>query len=462
MELNEHVERLQEPLVHALQELLRYPSVRGEATPRCPFGSEVGKTLESALAIAGNLGFRTANLDGYVGYAEWGEGEEYVAVLGHLDVVPAGEGWSHPPFGGEIHQEKLYGRGTLDDKGPILAALFGLKAVAQSGLPLSRRVRVIFGTCEETTWEDIPYYLERELLPVLGFTPDGNFPLIHAEKGHLAFDFVGEQGSEAGRPVLRSLQGGQVANMVPPSAQAILQGISTEEIVDALALYNRAHGSQIDAIPEGQDTLLRSAGVAAHAALPHLGRNAIMQLVGFLDTLGLQPSGAAAFLSFLQETIGMETDGKSLGLACSDPVSGALTLNVGVIHSTEQELRVRVDIRYPISARSDDLLGILRHQVEGRGLKLECSRITEPLHVALDDPLVTALQRVYEAQTGLEGKPLAIGGRTYASAMPHVVAFGPLFPGDPDLDHQVDECISLDNLRRLTSIYAQAILELAR
>ncbi|MEI6309314.1 MAG: M20/M25/M40 family metallo-hydrolase, partial [bacterium] len=130
MELNEQVARLQGPLVHALQELLHYPSVRGEATLCRPFGSEVGQALESALATADGLGFRTANLDGYVGYAEWGQGEEYVAVLGHLDVVPAGEGWSHPPFGGEIHQGKLFGRGTMDNKGPILAALFGLKAVA--------------------------------------------------------------------------------------------------------------------------------------------------------------------------------------------------------------------------------------------------------------------------------------------------------------------------------------------
>jgi succinyl-diaminopimelate desuccinylase len=286
--------------------------------------------------------------------------------------------------------------------------------------------------------------------------------LIHAEKGHLAFDFVGEQGNVAGKPALSSLQGGQVANMVPPSAQAILKGVPTGGIVDVLSAYNRVHESQIEAISEGRDTLLQSAGVAAHAALPHLGRNAIMQLVGFLDTLSLQPSGASAFLSFLQEKIGMETDGKSLGLACSDPVSGALTLNVGVILGADQELRVRIDIRYPISARADDLLEILRRQVGGRGLGLECIRITEPLYVALDDPLVTALLRVYEAQTGLEGKPLAIGGRTYASAMPHVVAFGPLFPGEPDLAHQIDECISLDNLRRLTSIYAQAILELAR
>ena len=461
MELKEYVARLQEPLVYALKELISYPSVRGEAAPGRPFGNEVGQALESALAIAEGLGFRTANLDGYAGYADWGEGEEYVAILGHLDVVPAGEGWSHPPFGGEVHQEKLFGRGALDDKGPTLAALFGLKAVAQSGLALSKRVRVIFGACEETTWEDIPYYLERESLPVRGFTPDGNFPLIHAEKGHLAFDLAGEQGSVAGKPVLRSLQGGQVANMVPPSAQAILEGVPAGEIVDALSLYNQAHGSLIEAIPEGPDVLLRSAGVAAHAALPHLGRNAIMQLVGFLSTLSLQPSGAAAFLSFLEEKIGMETDGKSLGMACSDSVSGALTLNVGVIQGTDQELRVRIDIRYPISVHADGLLEILRLQAEERGFRVEEIRITEPLHVALDDPLVLSLVKVYEAQTGLEGKPLAIGGRTYASAMPHVVAFGPLFPGEPDLAHQTDECISLDNLRRLTSIYAQAILELA-
>jgi succinyl-diaminopimelate desuccinylase len=184
MDWDHEVEGLQEGLVEAIRTLVRLPSVRGEAEPGYPFGRDIGLTLERALEIAQTLGFRVVNLDGYMGYAEYGQGKDHIAILGHLDVVPAGESWNHDPFGGEIDQGQLFGRGTLDDKGPTLAALFALKAVAQSGISLSHRVRVIFGTCEETTWEDIPYYLKREPLPSWGFTPDGNFPLIHAEKGH--------------------------------------------------------------------------------------------------------------------------------------------------------------------------------------------------------------------------------------------------------------------------------------
>jgi succinyl-diaminopimelate desuccinylase len=249
--------------------------------------------------------------------------------------------------------------------------------------------------------------------------------------------------------------------MVPSSAQAKLEGISPGQMGDTLAAHNQAHGSQIEAFPEGEGTILRASGIAAHASLPHLGRNAIMQLVGYLHTLDLQPPGATAFLSFLQDTVGMETDGASLGLARSDVTSGALTLNVGVVKSTDEGLRLRIDIRYPISAHAEDLLGIIRHQAESRNLRLERIEVTEPLYLAPDDPLVSTLLQVYRVQTGLEAKPLAIGGRTYASAMPHVVAFGPHFPGDPELDHQADECISLERLRQITAIYARAIAELA-
>lgn len=182
MELNERIEELREEIIKSTQDLVKIKSVEEEAKEGKPFGEGVAKTLDRALEISSELGFKTVNMDGYVGYAEYGEGEDYVAVLAHLDVVPEGDGWIHPPYGAEIHDGKMYGRGTMDDKGPIMSALYGLKAIKDLKLPLSKKVRIIFGTDEETGSEDIAYYLQREKAPIAGFTPDAEYPIIYAEK----------------------------------------------------------------------------------------------------------------------------------------------------------------------------------------------------------------------------------------------------------------------------------------
>ena len=187
--LSPHLEAQHAPLKAALSELVRIPSMCAEAADGCPFGASVDQALRKALQIAGDLGFRTHYGDGgYYGYAEIGQGAELVGVLGHLDVVPAGnpDDWHTGAFDPVEKDGMLYGRGTQDDKGPLLGVLFAVKALMDAGVKFNKRVRFIFGTDEETLWRCINRYKEREELPGMGFSPDARFPLIFAEKGLLA------------------------------------------------------------------------------------------------------------------------------------------------------------------------------------------------------------------------------------------------------------------------------------
>lgn len=170
-------------MINHIIDVVKIPSVEGEAIDGAPFGEEVNKALLKALEISEELGFKTKNIDGYMGYAEFGEGEDYVGVFGHLDVVPVGEGWIKPPFSGHIEDGKIFSRGVLDNKGPIMAALYGLYAIKESGLKLTKPVRIVFGTDEESGFTDLDYYLSKEKPPVMGFTPDCKYPVVYGERG---------------------------------------------------------------------------------------------------------------------------------------------------------------------------------------------------------------------------------------------------------------------------------------
>ncbi|WP_352404878.1 Sapep family Mn(2+)-dependent dipeptidase [Sporanaerobacter acetigenes] len=194
--LNDKVEEYKEELLKSIVEVVNIPSIKGEAKDTAPFGQGPKDALTKGLEIAERLGFKTKNVDNYIGYAQYGEGEDYIGILGHLDVVPVGEGWIFPPFSGHIENGKMYGRGVLDNKGPIISALYGLYAIKEAGLKLSKPVRIIFGTDEESGFNDIPYYLEKEKPPIMGFTPDCQYPVVYGERGRANIQFQIEYNDE--------------------------------------------------------------------------------------------------------------------------------------------------------------------------------------------------------------------------------------------------------------------------
>jgi succinyl-diaminopimelate desuccinylase len=429
-------------LIELVQEALKIRSVEEPQFEDAPFGEGVKLALEYALAAAEEMGFETRNLDNYAGYAEFGDGEEVISILGHLDVVPEGKGWDYPPYGGVIADGKIFGRGAIDDKGPILAALFGLYALKESGLPIKKRVRIVFGTNEETGWKAITYFKQKVRDPLIGFTPDGDFPVINREKGILNVT-VGRKFTEKNAAL--KFMGGERPNMVPDRAEAEIKNFSGAISVDV-----EVEGNKIVA-----------KGVSAHGAHPWEGKNAVAILCDALKDVEL-PKEVKSVIDFVNEAVDSDVYGGKLGIANEDELSGKLTVNLGVMKIDEDGAEITFNIRYPITDDSQRIIDAINKTAERFGLKVLDTHVQKPLFVDEKEEVVQKLLKVYEETTGEKGYTLAIGGGTYARAMDKGVAFGPVFPGMKAVEHQPNEFISVEHLIKLAKIYGKAIYELAK
>lgn len=456
MDLNSRVLAMESQLLTCLQENLRIPSVQAEAAEGAPYGLDVRRSLDHVLATAEALGFRTCNVDNHLGWCEYGEGEEMVAVLGHLDVVPAGDGWSFDPWGGEIRDDRIFGRGSMDDKGPSIAALFALAALRDSGLPLRRRIRLLFGCNEETGSADVKYYLAHGgEVPVMGFTPDGEYPVINGEKGIINVTFSRFY-NQTGELRLLSIHGGTAPNVVPAAACAKL-GCS-KELAQRIAQLNAPH---IRYTATDYGLFVEAEGLSAHGSTPGLGENAIGRLILALDTLPFTGELADA-IHFLAQTLGMETDGRSAGIFLQDDVSGELTLNWGTLVADEQSLSMKINYRYPVTCSYEDCAPILNSKFAAAGFSKDSEVHKAKLYIPEDSALVQTLLGVYRQHTGLPGTPKCIGGGTYAKMLPNTLAFGPIFPGDEVREHKPDEFIEIPKLMKNAQIIAAAMYEMAK
>ncbi|MBW2370453.1 MAG: dipeptidase PepV [Deltaproteobacteria bacterium] len=462
--IHRKVDEIREEIIQSTRELIRIKSVREEAADEMPFGPGVAGALAYALGLSEKLGFCPTNLDNMIGWADVGDSDAHVAVLTHLDVVPEGDGdgWTYPPYGAEIHDNKIYGRGANDDKGALIASLYAVKVLKDLGLPLKTRVRIIFGTAEESGGDGILYYIDREKPPIWGFTPDGAFPIVNAEKGNIIFDLVREFDDEAkGGIRIRSIAGGETVNMVPDYCEAELISEKKETITSAVEAFRESTGYQVSAEVDAEKILVKSVGESGHSGRPDRGKNAVMQLILFLHQLPTVPGGITEMIEFLATRIGMQTDGEDLGIGLSDDISGKLALNVGTMNLDAKRMEIGVNIRFPVKYKADDVIRPLKETVSGRGVVVEGLRFREPLYYPEEHPLIQILKKVYTAQTGEEATLIAMSGGTYAKAMPNIVAFGPGFPNTTYYAHKPDECIDIDELIKLTKIYAHAIYALA-
>ena len=456
MNLNERVLAMEPQLLACLQENLRIPSVQGDAKEGAPYGIEVRRSLDHVLSAAKKLGFRTVNVDGHLGWCEYGEGAEMVAVLGHLDVVPAGDGWSFDPWGGEIRDDRIWGRGTMDDKGPSIAALFALAALRDSGLPVKRRIRLLFGCNEETGSADVKYYLAHGgEVPVMGFTPDGEYPVINGEKGIINVTFS-KTYQQSGELKLLSIHGGTAPNVVPAVACAKLS--CPKELAERIAKLSTP---KIRYTATEYGLFVEAEGVNAHGSTPGLGENAIGRLVLALDTLPFRGE-IADTIRFLAATLGMESDGKSAGIDLKDEVSGELTLNWGTLEADENRMSMKINYRYPVTKSYEDCAPLLNEKFAAAGFTKDTEVHKAKLYIPEDSELVQTLLKVYREHTGMEGAPKCIGGGTYAKTLPGILAFGPIFPGDEVREHKPDEFIEIPKLMKNAQIIAAAMYEMAK
>ena len=426
MSFGEKILRYQEDILRDLAELVRIPSVRSAAEPGMPFGRESARALETVLAMAERLGLTVKNVDNYAGHAEYGEGEETAAVLAHVDVVPAGEGWESDPYTMVIRDGCCYGRGTADDKGEAIVALYCLKALMDEKVPAKRRLRVVFGAAEETGSEDLAYYYQKEPLPVMGFTPDAEYGICNREKGRVSAVITGKtEGS-----VVRAFTAGTVANAVPARAEAVLTCSSAQR--EALCAAAAAAGDRftVEALPDG--ARVQAVGVAAHAMQPQEGVNAASHLVRLLAGV-FSAAELGAFFTFIDRAIGLEYDGASMGVRQEDEESGLLTLNLGLVSAGEEGASLTIDIRFPVTKDGEAILAQLQSKAEQAGLTLAEGHAVEPLFLPAESPFIHLLSDAYEAVMGVPAELYATGGGTYARALKsRGVAFGPFFADEPD------------------------------
>ncbi|MBD1380191.1 dipeptidase PepV [Metabacillus arenae] len=427
-----------------------------------PFGKGIQEALEFLLQKGEEEGFAVKNVDGYAGHIEMGQGEELVGVLCHVDVVPEGDGWSSDPYGAEIREGNLYARGAIDDKGPTMAAYYAMKIVKEMGLSLNKRVRIIIGTDEESDWRCVDHYFKHEEMPTIGFAPDADFPIIYAEKGIIdaKLRYIPTHTyTESTGYILTQFQSGRRLNMVPDFAQARCEGTNLNAIKTNFESYLSEMKLKGKADIEGTKLKLTLEGASAHAMEPNNGKNAGLLLAAFLEREQLDDA-AQAFINQLADLFIDDTRGKKVGVSCEDDITGELTLNVGIMNYEKVNGgELGINIRYPVKGDSSKIKAILE--------KIEYFELTsfndsKPHHVDQNHSLIKTLQKVYEEQTGDKAKLLSIGGGTYARSLEAGVAFGPLFPERPDVAHQKDEYIVIDDLVKATAIYAQAIYELAK
>lgn len=429
---------------------VRVPSVEAAPAEGAPFGAEVKRMLDLAVADAQAMGFAVRTFDGYACDITLGDADkaEPLAVLGHLDVVPAGDGWQVDPFAAVIDGDKMYGRGTNDDKGPSLAALFAMKAIKEAGIPLKKPVRLILGTDEESGWKDMAYYSEHAGMPEMGFSPDASFPLINIEKGTMHLMLRGKLADDGLQ--VKQLYTGERMNVIPGESVAVLEG--GQELADRVAAFAAKTGMPYQAEVTDEGVKVTAIGIPGHSAYPDGCRNAIGMMLVLLRELGV--NGA---LKTLADVYGLEHDGASLGIACKDEISGELTCNMGILHVEGKIVSATLDCRCPLCA---DLPALKQTAIDHLpGFTVE-GGTREPHHVPADGELVTNLLAAYHEETGLPAQPQATGGGTYAKCLKQGVAFGAAFPDDEDLAHQAGEYIYLTKMLKAAKIYANAILRL--
>ena len=441
MNNNNYYEKLENnfsEFLNNLDRVVSIPSYYQEDSTKYPFGENIQKVLEEMIDICRELGFRTyIDSEGYYGYAEIGSGEKLVGVLGHLDVVPPGDlsKWENEPFKPVIKDGKYYGRGAQDDKGPTLAAIYALKTLLDCGFKLKYRVRFIFGTDEENLWRDMPKYVEKEEIPTVGFTPDSKFPLIYSEKGLLQCKLIAK--NESGLV----FKGGDAFTSVP--SNIIVP--KNEELMKVLLELNYEF--------KDKDEVIEIVGKSVHAQVAETGINAINRYMHALTKLGKETKSG----KFITENLIGYDFAEPIFELVKDEHSGELKFNVGKIEFTEENEILMIDMRIPVTYDKEKIVETLSRKAKEYGFEYIQHDYLKSIYVPLDSELITTLMSAYQEITGdMESQPVASGGATYARAMNNCVAFGCVLPGSPKTEHQPNEYIILDDIKKAMKIYMKA------
>jgi len=453
-------------LVDDVCRMVRVKSVGGGPAGDLPYGEGPAAALREAISVAGEMGFSMRDIGHYVGEADLNGGPLELGILAHLDVVPEGSGWSTEPYSPVVRDGKIFGRGTADNKGPAMAALYAMACARELFPELTKNARLILGTDEERGSSDLKYYFGAHGAPVppKSFTPDAFFPVINTEKGGFAPVFGAEWADDKTLPRVVRIEGGHTGNAVPRQAEALTEGLDAGAIRSAAKDWAERTGVTFT-VEESKERLVKvtACGASAHAAMPHLGNNAQTALIGLLAGLPMAPGRGFAVIRGLSEMFPHgDFYGEAAGVKMED-FSGPLTLNFGILSYTATGFRGAFDSRVPVCANRENMADVIKARFESLGIAiLEKVEMRPAHHTPEDSELVKTLLRVYEQYTGQKGYCVAIGGGTYAHDLPGAVAYGLKLPGENCNSHGADEFTLIDRLIRGGMMIAQVIADLCR
>lgn len=456
---SKYIDNKKEEMIENLQKLIQIPSVYEESSnPKKPFGENANKALEYMLDLGKKMGFRTKNIDGYCGYIEFGEGDELLGLIGHLDVVPVNDGWTYPPFSATIVNGKIFGRGAIDDKGPVMASLYAMKAVMDTK-KVHKRVRLIVGLNEENDWKCIEYYKKHEEAPTIGFSPDADFPCIYAEKSIITSNISMEYSGQNDKIQIIDIDCNNNPDNVVPKICKVKLKAENYNLEDIEKIIEK-HKFKIEINKTNEGLELVSHGLEAHAAHPDFGINAISQMIIVLNEIFIKNNIQNEFFDFFNKYINTDYNGKLLEINYPDE-SGNLTLNVGKFSLKNNKISINMNIRIPIHTEIEKVEEKFKQALENyKKLNYERLETENSLYVSKDSYLVKTLCRIFNEENHSNLEPIAIGGATYARAFKNCISFGANMPGAKDMCHQADEFISIDNLIFAAKVYARAISEL--
>lgn len=452
-----------EEMIEDICELCRINSEKMPEEEDMPFGPGAAECLDTALDMAEGYDFEVQDYDGYVGCVDFSsELPKQLDILAHLDVVPAGEGWEvTQPFKPVVKDGKLYGRGTADDKGPAVAALYAMRAVKELGIPLKKNVRLILGTDEECGSSDIRHYYSIEKEAPMTFSPDGEYPVVNVEKGRLPGHFTASFEPSETLPRLVNIKAGTKVNVVPGKAKATVEGFDPEVLAAAAKETEAAAGVSFQFEQDGAFITITAIGKGAHASTPEEGNNAITALLALLGTLEFADCPQIACVRKAAALIPHgDVHGTTLGVDLEDQVSGRLTLAFSMLTVDASGLDGEFDSRVPVCGNEENVLQVIRKKMEEQGLALLNDSMTPPHMVDGDSPFVRTLLNAYETYTGQKGECLAIGGGTYVHELKNGVAFGASMPGTDNKMHGADEFAVVEELILSAKMFAKVIVDL--
>jgi succinyl-diaminopimelate desuccinylase len=448
-------------MINDLGKLVEINSVRGKSEEGAPYGIESRAALALAQSMLEKRGFDVKVFEDMLITAEYGPAPPLMGILAHLDIVATGEGWDTDPLKVTVKDGAIYGRGVIDDKGPAIAAMYAMYCARDLFPQLSHGVQILLGSCEETGFDDVAQYIEKNTPPPNVFTPDAGYPVVNIEKGRFMPVFGAKWEKDETLPRVVSITGGKTSNVVPNHAEAVIEGIQIEDAEAFCRNYTEKSGVSISVALNGKRLTVTAEGTAAHASLPERGNNAQTALLEMLTSMPFADSKGFKYIRTLNRLFPHgDYHGAAIGIDMSDEKSGRMTVSFGVLRFSELEFSGNFDSRTPICADDTDLLENVRMVFDQAGIDITYHEIMQSHHTPEETPFVQKLLRTYEEYTGEPGECLSMGGLTYVHDIPGGVAFGCAMPEGDNKAHGANEFIKVDQFILSAKMFAQVIIDM--